>query len=36
MSNWETWVSLADAVLNLITIGLTAAGIIRKRIHPGQ
>ena len=33
MSNWETWVSLADEVLNLLIAGFSIAKVIRKRNH---
>lgn len=33
MSNWETWVSLADEILNLLIAGFSVAKIIRKRNH---
>lgn len=31
MSNWETWASLVDEVINLIIGGFTLAKIIRNR-----
>ena len=31
MSNWETWVSLADEILNLLIAGFSVAKIIHKR-----
>lgn len=36
MSNLETWISLADEILNSIAAGFSLAAIIRKHRNHGR
>ena len=36
MSNWESWMSLADEIVNLVIAGFSIANLIRKRRHSAK